>query len=528
MTVAYPSRETWPERRYTLPELTYPDKLNVCRELLDAHVQAGAGSSPAIQFGPMTISYEQLHREVVHLAGALHEQGVRPGDRVILRLLNRPQFISVWLALLRIGAVVVATPPTLKSRELNAIIENSTPAMLISEFDLWEEVEKVKREPVFVADVRVLHDLGAHTGPILECEPTGRDTLAIIAYTSGSTGTPKGCMHSHGDLLATTDSYARYILKPTPADRFTGHPTMAFVYGLGGLLLFPLRFGASTVLIDRFTPERFVDVIHDHKATIAFGAPTSLRMMMKDCADLKAKLTSLRVVVTAGETLPASVYNAWKETTGIEVLDGIGSTELLHIFVSGRRGRTLAGATGEAVPGYEAMVVDENTMEPLPDGRPGLLAVRGPTGCRYLNLPERQAQYVRDGWNLPGDIYVRDSAGFFHYQCRNDDLIICGGNNVAGPEIEGVMLEHPAVAEVAVVATPDELRGMVPKAFVVLRPGFAPAEELKAEMQKRVQMELASYKCPRKVDFVPELPKTSTGKIRRSELRRREFNGDAV
>jgi 2-aminobenzoate-CoA ligase len=330
-------------------------------------------------------------------------------------------------------------------------------------------------------------------------------------------------MHSHGDLLAVCDTYARHVLKPTPEDRFGGHPTMAFVYGLGGLLLFPFRFGASTVLLDKFTPEALAQTIHHQNVTIAFCAPTSLRMMMKNCPDLRGQVRSLRYAITAGETLPASVYEAWRETTGIEVLDGIGSTETLHMFIASRPGRSRAGATGEVVPGYEAIVVGENMLEPVPDGQAGLLAVRGPTGCRYFNLPDRQRQYVRNGWNIPGDIYIRDADGYFRYQCRNDDLIISGGINIAGPEIEGVLLEHPAVGEVAVVASPDEVRGMVPKAFVVLRPGFGPSEDLKTEMQKTVQAELASYKCPRKIEFVPELPKTSTGKIRRTELRKAEF-----
>jgi 2-aminobenzoate-CoA ligase len=330
-------------------------------------------------------------------------------------------------------------------------------------------------------------------------------------------------MHAHGDLLATTDCFARYVLKPTPADRFGGHPTLAFVYALGGMLLFPFRFGASTVLLERFTPEAFVDTIHRYRMTIAFCAPTSLRMMMKNCPGLREQTASLRYAISAGETLPASVYNEWMDATGVEVLDGIGSTEMLHVFVTGKPGRTRPGATGEVVPGYEARVVDEQTMQTVPDGQPGLLAVRGPTGCRYLNLPDRQRQYVRDGWNIPGDIYIHDADGYFYYQCRNDDLIICGGNNVAGPEVEGVLLEHSAVAEVAVVASPDDLRGMVPKAFVVLRPGAAPSEELKIELQELVHRNLASYKTPRKIEFAAELPKTSTGKIRRTELRNREY-----
>jgi 2-aminobenzoate-CoA ligase len=334
---------------------------------------------------------------------------------------------------------------------------------------------------------------------------------------------PKGCIHSHSDLLSVCDSYARYILQPTPADRFSGHPTMAFAYGLGGLLLFPLRFGASTVLVDRFTPEGFAESLYQHKVTVAFCAPLSLRKMINQVSELKSAVSSLRLVLSAGETLPSSVYTSWRNTTGIEPLDGIGSTEMLNVFVSAQPGRSRAGATGEVVPGYQARVIDEKSLQVVPDGTPGLLAVKGPTGCRYLNLTGPQQQYVRNGWNVPGDVYIRDSDGFFRYQCRSDDLIICGGINIAAPEIEGVLLEHPAVSEAAVVGSPDESHGMVPKAFIVLRDAYQPSEDLKKVLQVFVRHELAPYKYPRKVEFVAELPKTSTGKIRRSELKRQEF-----
>jgi 2-aminobenzoate-CoA ligase len=525
MTLSYPPRELWPDRICDLPELAYPEFVNACAELLDTHIERGRGDSPAIRFNGLTITYQQLFDQVIRFAATLRSEGIQPGDRVLLRLLNRPHFISTWLALLRIGAVIVATAPPIKARELTAVIDSAKPAMLISETELWEEAAKAA-DSVRLLDVTDLQNRRSPTAAAGECAATTRDTLAIVAYTSGSTGTPKGCMHAHGDLLAVCDAYARNVLKPTPADRFGGHPTMAFVYGLGGLLLFPLRFGASTVLLDKFTPEAMADTIQSHGVTIAFCAPTSLRMMMKNCPDLKDKVRSLRCAISAGETLPASVYNAWVEATGVEVLDGIGATETLHMFISSRPGRSRPGATGEVIPGYEAMIVDEETLQPLPDGTPGLLAVRGPTGCRYFNLPERQSLYVRNGWNIPGDIYVRDSDGFFHYQCRNDDLIISGGINIAGPEIEGVLLEHPAVAEVAVVASPDQMKGMVPKAFIVLRPSFNPSDELKQELQQMVHAALASYKCPRSIEFVAELPKTSTGKIRRTELRRGEFRVD--
>jgi len=528
MMLSYPAHELWPQRLYSLPELQYPDTLNACSELLDRHIEEGRGASPAIYYKDTSISYAELFEDVTRLAAILRAEKIEVGDRVVLRLLNRPHFIAVWLSLVRIGAVVVATPPLIKARELTAILESARPKMLISELELWDEVARANFLEAKAIDIDELKSRRSRITASNECVPMPRDALAVIAYTSGSTGTPKGCMHSHVDVMSVTDSYARYILKPTAADRFGGHPTMAFVYGLGGLLLFPLRFGASTVLLDKFSPEDLAETIHRHKVTIAFCAPTSLRMMMKKCSDLRTSVSSLRCAVTAGETLPASVYTAWRETTGVEPLDGIGSTETLHMFISSRPGRSRPGATGEVIPGYDAIVVDEEKFQPLPDGQAGLLAVRGPTGCRYFNLPDRQLQYVRRGWNVPGDIYIKDSDGYFHYQCRNDDLIVSGGINIAGPEIEGVLLEHPAVAEVAVVGSPDELRGMVTKAFIVLRAPFEASEELKTGLQKEVQGKLASYKCPRKIEFVTELPKTSTGKIRRTELRRREFEGSGL
>jgi 2-aminobenzoate-CoA ligase len=517
--LSYPPSELWPEKIYSLPELAYSESFNACYELLDANIAHGRGPAPAIYSGDSVMTYQQLADDVMQVAGALRQRGIKPGDCVIVRLLNRPHFITTFLALLRIGAVAVPTPPLLRSREIGAIIDSADPVLLISESDVWDEIGKLNQTVVPCVNISDLRE-----GPsVRECLHIPQDTPAVLLYTSGSTGVPKGCMHSHADLLATCDSYARYILQPTPEDRFGGHSTMAFAYGLGGLLLFPLRFGAATVLLDRFTPEAMIDLIRKNKVTIAFCAPISLRLMMKQSTSLRESLRSLRLVVSAGETLPSSVYRAWRDATGFEVLDGIGSTEMLHIFISARPGRSRAGVTGEVVPGYQAMVIDEKSMQPVPDGQSGLLAVKGPTGCRYLNMPYRQQGYVRQGWNIPGDVYIRDSEGFFHYQCRNDDIIICGGINIAAPEVEGVLLEHPAVFEAAVVASPDEVYGMVPKAFIVLHGTSRPSDDLKKDIQEFVRRELAPYKYPRKIEFVQELPKTSTGKVRRTELRRSEF-----
>jgi 2-aminobenzoate-CoA ligase len=523
--ISYPARELWPDRIYSLPELSYADSINACYELLDVHLASGRGSAPAIHYGDRIITYGQLAAEVTRVARAFLKLGIRRGDCVVLRLLNRPHFISTFLALLRIGAIAAPTPPLIRSRELAAIIANADPVLLVSDSDLWDEVEKLRSTSVPCVTVESLYEGREDSKqPMVEYAATGKDEPAILLHTSGSTGVPKGCIHSHSDLLAVCDSYARYILHPTAADRFGGHPTMAFAYGLGGLLLFPLRFGASTVLVERFTPESFTASLHKHKVTVAFCAPLSLRKMLHQVPELRSAVCSMRLIISAGETLPASIYRSWCENTGIEVLDGIGSTEMLHVFISSRAGRSRAGATGEVVPGYEAVVIDEKSHEPVPDGTPGLLAVKGPTGCRYLNLPAAQQRYVWKGWNVPGDIYTRTGDGFYQYHCRNDDMIICGGINISAPEIEGVLLEHPAVSEAAVVASPDESHGMVPKAFIVLRHSHHASQNLTKVLQDFVRHELAPYKYPRKVEFVGELPKTSTGKIQRGELKRIEFS----
>src|SRR5262247_315486 len=360
---SYPPQELWPEKIYNLPDLSYPDTFNASYELLDANLALGRGSAPAIYAADAIITYTQLADDVTKIAGSLRQQGVQAGDGVLIRLLNRPHFIATFLAVLRIGAVALPTAPLLRHREISAIIENADPTLLVSETDLWDEVRKIEGIKVRCINVEELRN----GPPYRECAPTPQDAAAIILHTSGSTGAPKGCMHSHADLAAVCDSYAGHILQPSPADRFGGHPTMAFAYGLGGLLLFPLRFGATTVLLDRFTPAALAETIEKHKVSIAFCAPTSLRMMMNDCPDLKRRVASLRYAISAGETLPASVYAAWSEKTGIEVLDAIGSTEMLHVFISGMPGRTRPGVTGEVVPGYEARVVDEQTMKTVSD-----------------------------------------------------------------------------------------------------------------------------------------------------------------
>jgi len=536
-----PPRELWPDLIFTLPELQYPDTLNVATELLDSHVTAGHGSDIAVVFKDRRISYDELQKMTNRIGNVLRDFGVAPGDRVAMRFPNRPIFVAAWLAVQKIGAVGVATMPMLRARELAYIVNDSAASVFLCAGDLIEELEKARA--AFVHPVQIVaagmdtthssETLAARPEPSLdqlaESAPesltayaTGRGDLALIAYTSGSTGVPKGTTHSPVDILASPDAYARNILQPTRTDVFGGHPTLAFTYGLGGLLVFPFRSGACSVLMDHFTPAALLETVARNRITILFCTATTYRLLLQ-IADFERThdLSSLRLCVSAGEPLPAVVYEEWHRRTAIEILDGIGSTEMFHTFISSRPGAVRPGATGLPVPGYAARVVDDQLKE-VPRGTPGLIAVKGPTGCRYWRKPDRQREYVRGGWNLTGDMYVQDEDGYFWYQCRSDDLIICGGYNIAGPEVEGVLLEHPAVVEAAVIASPDTLRGSIPKAVVVLKTGVAPTDALVTALQEHVKRELAPYKYPREIEFVESLPRTETGKIRRVELRERE------
>ena len=520
-----PPQDLWPDLVFDLPELQYPARLNLATELVDNHVAAGHGDRTAIVFGGRRTSYLELQRLVNRLGNGLRRLGVRPGDRVAMRFPNRPVFAAAWLAVQKIGAIGVGTMPMLRARELSYIVNDSGAATFLCASDLIDELDKAR--PAFDHAVRIvsaeLDEIVAAAPDTLDAHQAARDDLSIIAYTSGSTGTPKGTTHTAVDILAAADGYARHVLKPTDADVFGGHPTLAFTFGLGGLLVFPLRVGASTVLVDRFTPQSLLELAARERVTILFCSATSYRMLLQDPAlERSYDLRALRACVSAGEPLPAAVYQEWKKRTGIEILDGIGSTEMFYIFISARPGEVKPGATGTTVPGYQARVVDEEMRE-VPRGTPGLIAIKGPTGCRYWRKPDRQRLYVRQGWNVTGDVYVHDADGYFWYQCRNDDLIISGGYNIAGPEVESVLIEHPAVLEAAVIASPDAVRGFIPKAVVVLKPGApAPGESLVRELQEHVKRELAPYKYPREIEFVDALPKTETGKLRRAELRERE------
>ncbi|MGH7276551.1 MAG: acyl-CoA synthetase [Candidatus Rokuibacteriota bacterium] len=525
-----PAPELMPDRVYTLPELRYPLKLNVGAELLDRNSEGGGAGRPAIHAGGTTLTYGELARQVNRLCHGLRSIGLDRGDRVLLRMPNVPEFIVSWLACQKLGIVTVGTMPMLRARELAYIANDAGTVAAIVWGRLREELERAQPQSPELKRLIVAGEAkpGDTTLPSLTsggsekftATDTDRDEISMIAYTSGSTGVPKGCVHFHRDILSTADSYARHVLAPSEDDRFGGHPTLAFTFGTGGLLIFPFRFGASTVLSGPFTPESMLETFARERVTICFCAPTSYRLMLH-VPDLRTRfdLASLRLGVSAAEPLPAATWEEWKKTTGVELLDGIGSTEMTHIFISSVKGRVRPGATGFAVTGYDCRVVDETGRE-LPPGQPGLIAIKGPTGCKYWRKPDRQAEYVRfGGWNVTGDVYVKDADDYFTYQCRSDDMIVSGGYKIPGPEVEHVLDEHPAVAEAAVVASPDRTRGFIVKAFVVLKSGRAPSPELVTELQEHVKRELAPYKYPRAVEFVEKLPRTETGKIQRYVLR---------
>ena len=520
-----------PDRVYTLPELRYPARLNVGEALLDANADGGRAGRPAIHAGGRVITYGELAARVNRLANGLRASGLERGDRVLLRLPNVPDFVVAWLACQKAGIVTVASMPMLRARELAYVATDAGTRAAIVWGGLREELERAREqapvlERLIVAGEARSGDVtldGLMTGQPerFAAVDTDRDDIAMIAYTSGSTGVPKGCVHFHRDILASADAYARHVLRPTEEDRFGGHPTLSFTFGTGGLLVFPFRFGASTVLSPPFTPEGMLETFARERVTLAFCAPTSYRLML-GVPDLARRfdLGALRLGVSAAEPLPAATWEEWRKVTGVELLDGIGSTEMFHIFISSPPGRVRPGATGVPVPGYDCRVVDEEGRE-LPVGQPGLIAVKGPTGCKYWRKPDRQAEYVRfGGWNVTGDVYVQDADGYLTYQCRSDDMIVSGGYKIPGPEVEHVLDEHPAVAESAVVAAPDPTRGFVVKAFVVLREPGRAAPALITELQEHVKRELAPYKYPRVIEFVPQLPRTETGKIQRYILRK--------
>lgn len=509
-----------------LPGPRRPDRLNCGAELLDRTVERYGPERPAVRDGSGTVwTYGQLRAHVDRIAHTLTTTlGVVPGNRVLLRGPTSPWLAACWLAVMKAGAVAVTVLAAQRPRELATICDIARVGHALCDARCADDLVTAEvpglRTVTYGGDAPDdLLRLAAAAPASYEAVPTSADDVALIAFTSGTTGRPKGCMHFHRDVLAIADTFSAQILRPTPDDVFAGSPPLGFTFGLGGLVVFPLRAGASALLTDRGGPERLLGDIARHRVSVLFTAPTAYRAMLNRLrTDPGAyDISSLRRCVSAGENLPAATWHDWHETTGLRLINGIGATELLHIFLSAADDAIRPGTTGVPVPGFEAQVVDID-LRPVPDGEPGLLAVRGPTGCRYL-ADERQRTYVRDGWNLTGDTYIRDPDGYFHYVARADDMIISSGYNIAGPEVEDALLRHPDVVEAAVTGQPDAERGTIVVAHVVLRTGIPRTEETVAALKAHTTAELTPYKCPRRFVFLDELPRTATGKLQRYRLR---------
>ena len=520
-----PPADILPE--FLLDGFDYPPYLNIGVELTDKMVEHGFGDHTALIGNGRRRTYKEMTDWTNRLAHALAEDlGVRPGDRVLIRSANNPAMVACWLAATKAGAVVVNTMPLLRAGELTKIIDKAEIKFALCDTRLMDEMAKAAKDSGFMKTVVGFDGTANHdaeldrlalTKPVrFEAVRTGRDDVCLLGFTSGTTGSPKATMHFHRDILMIADGYAKEVLGVTPDDVFIGSPPLAFTFGLGGLAVFPLRFGAAATLLEQATPPNMIEIIETYKATVCFTAPTAYRAMLQAMEE-GADLSSLRAAVSAGETLPAPVYDAWIEKTGKPMLDGIGATEMLHIFISNRFDDHKPGCTGKPVTGYEAKIVDDEGNV-VADGEVGRLAVRGPTGCRYL-ADDRQANYVQNGWNITGDTFWRDEDGYFHFAARNDDMIISAGYNIAGPEVEAALLAHPLVSECAVVGAPDEGRGEIVEAHVVLNEGAAASDLTVKLLQDHVKATIAPYKYPRSVKFIDALPKTETGKIQRFRLR---------
>ena len=528
-----PPFDQWPDILLDRNEFEYPERLNAGVELTDCMVERGFGDHVALIGNGRRRTYKELSDWSNRLAHALVENfDVKPGNRVLIRSGNNPALVAAWLAASKAGAVVVNTMPLLRARELGKIVDKAEIKLGLCDSRIADELVACAKDSRFLKQVVSFDGTSNHDAELdrialdkpvkFDAVNTGRDDVALLGFTSGTTGEPKGTMHFHRDLLIVADGYAREVLQVTPGDIFVGSPPLAFTFGLGGLAIFPLRFGATATLLEDASPANIIKIIETYKATICFTAPTAYRAMIA-AMDQGADLSTLRLAVSAGETLPAPVFEEWTRKTGKPILDGIGSTEMLHIFITNRVSDAVPGATGRPVTGYEAMIVDSDMRELL-RGAAGRLAVRGPTGCRYL-ADKRQNEYVRDGWNLTGDTFVQDTDGRFHFVARADDMIISGGYNIAGPEVEAALLSHADVAECAVVGSPDIQRGQIVTAYIVLRAGIAGDTDCVKRLQDHVKAVIAPYKYPRAIKFIDALPKTQTGKLQRFKLRESARHG---
>ena len=517
-----PPAAQWPEFLFEQPELQFPEQLNACVELVDRAIDEGHGDRTAIIGKDIHWYYRELQRQVNRLARVLVEDmGLVPGNRVLLRGANTPWLAACWLAVWKAGGVAVGTMPLLRAKELKEIIHLAQISHALCDAGLAEELELARADSPTLRQLMRYGEGGELAAAMrdkadhFDAVPTAATDPALIGFTSGTTGIPKGTIHFHRDVMAMCEVFPRHCLKPTQDDVFIGTPPLAFTFGLGGLLCFPLWARAATVLLEKLAPEPLMQAIATHKATICFTSPTAYRQMAGMVG--KYDVSSLKKCVSAGEALPTDTRDKWREASGIQIHDGIGGTEMIHIYIASGPEDYRPGALGKLLPGYIGMIVDDE-MNPLPPGEVGKLAIKGPTGCRYL-ADERQKNYVRDGWNLPGDAFHMDADGYFYYHARVDDIIVTSGYNVSSPEVEWALLAHPAVAECGVIGVPDPDRGQIIKAFIVLKPGFTGDEALTKTLQDFVKNTVAPYKYPRAIDYVDTLPRTETGKLQRFRLK---------
>ncbi|MCO6149328.1 AMP-binding protein [Flavobacterium sp. NRK1] len=507
------------------PDFEFPENLNCVERLLDRHIAEGNGNRIAIRTFESSWTFNDLYEKTNQIAHVLTENlNFKPGNRVLIRSANNPMYVACWFGILKAGGIVVATMPLLREKELSIMIESAEISHVFCDYRLEDAMMEVKSpflKHVITFDgtgqgISKLETLMSNKPKIFNNYPTKSDSLSIIGFTSGTTGKPKMTSHYHKDILLICEAFPKYSLQPTQNDVFTGSPPLGFTFGLGGLVLFPFYFGASTFLIEKPTPELLLQAIEEFKVTICFTAPTAWRVLTTKVNEFD--VSSLRKCVSAGETLPVKVWEDWYEATGLKIIDGIGSTEILHIFISSNEENMRKGATGKAIRGYEAKIVDKKGNE-VPDNTPGRLAVRGITGCKYLNSPEKQKEYVENGWNITGDVFRKDEDGYFWFVARGDDMIISSGYNIAAIEVESVLLTHDEIAECAVVGLPDENRGMLVCAYIVLKNKDKACEEFTKTIQDWFKQVAAPYKYPREIRYMDSLPKTETGKIQRFKLK---------
>lgn len=520
-----PHPDLQPDYIWNHTDFDFSDLSNCVDKLLDIHIREGRGNTTAIQTFDTKWTFQDLYEKSNQIAHVLVDDlGFESGNRVLIRSANNPMFVAVWFAVLKAGGIVVSTMPLLREKELTIMMDSAEISHVFCEISLCEDLNTVQSEflkstTTFSADSKMRSPLAA----LMMNKPTefqnfdaGSDNICLIGFTSGTTGKPKMTAHYHKDILLICEAFPKYSLQPTPSDVFTGSPPLGFTFGLGGLVLFPFYYGASTFLIEKPSPDLLLKAIQDYKITICFTAPTAWRIITTKVADYD--VSSLRKCISAGETLPLTVWEDWYDLTGLKIIDGIGSTEILHIFISSNEQNMRKGATGLPIRGYEAKIVDEEGNE-VAINEPGRLAVRGITGCKYLNSEEKQKEYVENKWNITGDIFRKDEDGYYWFVARGDDMIISSGYNIAAIEVESVLLTHEAILECAVVGLPNEERGMLVCAYLVLKEDFIPSDELALEIQNWFKQVAAPYKYPRVIHFVPQLPKTETGKIQRFKLK---------